>query len=117
MPAQNSKRTAVPGRPFKKGQSGNPGGRPKGLGEEIRKRLGESGKKLVDAHEAIAFANAEWLAAHDYEVPSNLERQKSLDWLADRGWGKAPQALELTGQGGGPVSLVQCVIVDAASQD
>ena len=82
----------------------------------IRKRCGQNGEKLVEAHEAVALADAEWLAAHDYEVPSNRERQDSLNWLADRGWGKSPQSLEISGPDGGPVSALQYVIVDAGQR-
>ena len=101
-------------RPWKKGQSGNPGGRPKGLSEAIRKRSGgDTGPKLIELYEAIAYANADWLAAHDYEVPTNLERMKAAEWLSDHGYGKAPQSIEIGGPGGGPLlSRIERVIVD-----
>jgi hypothetical protein len=113
--AQNSKPNSkrVVGKPFQKGRSGNPGGRPKGVGEEIRRRLGDKGVKLIELHEAVAFANAEWLAAHDFEVPSNEERLKAANWLTVRGYGKEPQTIEMSGPNGGPVNAIQYVIVDA----
>lgn len=33
---------------FKKGQSGNPGGRPRGIREELYRRYGTDGKKLIE---------------------------------------------------------------------
>jgi hypothetical protein len=44
--AQNSDETAgatIVGRPFPKGRSGNPGGRPKGLAKYVRELVGDDG--------------------------------------------------------------------------
>ncbi len=44
--AENSTGTAKrrgPGRPFAKGQSGNPGGRPKGIVAKVKELIGEDG--------------------------------------------------------------------------
>jgi hypothetical protein len=55
----------VVGRPFEKGQSGNPGGRPKGLAARVRD-VTDDGKEIV-------------------------ELMQVAEWLADRGWGRAVQ--------------------------
>jgi hypothetical protein len=59
--------------------SGNPGGRPRGLGRRVRELVGNDG-------EAIAKFMFDVMAA-----PSNRtsERMEAAKWLADRGFGKA----------------------------
>ena len=76
---------------FKPGVSGNPGGRPKGLASKIR--------ELAPAEELASYYIALW--QRDGKVLRKLgikvaevtlaERTKAADWLADRGYGKAPQ--------------------------
>ena len=67
-------------RPFKPGQSGNPGGRPKGLVSRIRQQTRE-GEELVDY----------MLRVFRDENASRRDRMQAADWLADRGFGKPTQ--------------------------
>ena len=79
------------GRPFRKGQSGNPGGRPKEVAEvraQARKHGPAAIKKLV-----------ELLKSGDERVVLGAIKE-----LLDRGYGKSAQAI--TGEGGeGPVPV------------
>jgi hypothetical protein len=86
--AQNSNGSAASphGRPFPKGVSGNPGGRPKGLVHRIREETG-------DGAELVAYM----LGVFRDEREPTRTRIEAATWLADRGYGKPtqPQALEL----------------------
>lgn len=77
---------------FKKGQSGNPGGRPKEAA--FIKELAR--EHTVPAIERLAF----WLQSDDGRVSV-----AAATALLDRGWGKPAQQIEATGEGGGPVEL------------
>lgn len=72
---------------FQKGSSGNPGGRPRAPGEMARLIRTETkgGKELVD------------YALKVYRDPASAEANKrwAHDWLSDRGFGKAVQAIDL----------------------
>jgi hypothetical protein len=87
--AQSSGQTATrrgPGRPFRRGQSGNPGGRPKSRGvvEAIRARYGDDGRALLEilhnllvddlASEAVRVRVAELLLAHGWGRPQDSMR-------------------------------------------
>lgn len=82
---------------FAPGQSGNPGGRPKGLSAALRAKYGDDAKTIVAELHKYAFGKAT-------DVPP-IVRFNALKELLDRGWGKAPQTIEHTGDGGGPVQI------------
>jgi len=76
---------------FKKGKSGNPGGRPKEVGDvrELAKQYtAEAIERLVD-----------WMRSDEPKASV-----AAANTLLDRAWGKAPQAL--TGDDGGPVKII-----------
>jgi hypothetical protein len=80
MSADNSNpNSRVPGRPFAKGKSGNPGGRPKGYGK-FRKEA----RRVVDEKVIAAWENEVASLGDDWVKCSEL--------LAAYGYGKAPSA-------------------------
>jgi hypothetical protein len=94
------------GTQFRPGQSGNPGGRPKGIRELIQKRVGNDAAKLVDLWCLVAFGD-------DAEVKARLgashpprwqDRMAALQELADRGFGRPTQGLEHEHTGGFVIS-------------
>jgi hypothetical protein len=81
---------------WKKGESGNPGGRPKGEGEV---------RALARVHTDAAIAKlAEWMMSKNPKASV-----AACTALLDRGWGKPAQSLEVAGKDGGPlvVNLVK----------
>lgn len=81
--------TKVPGRPFAKGQSGNPGGRPKGLAKAVRDRLDSAAESTgtTGADLLIAF----WASVMADKSEDTGLRLKASQFLAERGWGKPAQ--------------------------
>jgi Family of unknown function (DUF5681) len=73
-------------RPFPKGVSGNPGGRPR----KAVKLLAQAVREMVDPREIVAsmqtVAAGQPLNGIKPKVSDMLDANK---WLADRGWGKA----------------------------
>ena len=75
------------GKPFKKGQSGNPGGRPKVVAEV---------KELARAHTGEAIETLVSIMTNPKSAPA--ARVSAANALLDRGYGKPPQ--HITGEGG-----------------
>lgn len=109
----DSPRRRGPGRPFKKGQSGNPSGRAPGstgLAKYIREQTGDL-FELADIALRIARGRQkfqEFVGPQAIEVkrrPNATERMGAVKWLADRSLGTAQAFIELSGPGGGPVAI------------
>lgn len=86
--AQNSGKQR--GKPFAKGQSGNPGGRPKTSGavQDLARAL------TPDAIKALKEA-----------LQDDKLKVAAAKVILDRGWGCAPQSLEMSGKDGGPIEF------------
>jgi hypothetical protein len=99
--AQNNGRTTrlggVTGSGFLPGQSGNPGGRPKGLSRRVRELVGEDG-------EAIAVY---MLSVMRDEKARTADRLEAAKWLADRGFGRTVQTLDLDVTAHPPIDVTQ----------
>jgi len=86
MAAQNSGKTAVrkvpKGRPFQKGKSGNPGGRPKEI---------TALKELARDHTGLAIETL----VRNCTAKSRMVQVVAANSILDRGFGKASQHIEL----------------------
>lgn len=76
---------------FVRGNKSN-GGRPKGLAERARAAT-KDGESLVRFFASVL----------DDVSAETRDRMEAGKWLADRGWGKAAQSVELSGPNGGPI--------------
>jgi hypothetical protein len=87
------------------GVSGNPGGRPKGLAELVKAET-RDGAELIDFYLRVLRGKRQ---------PMRY-RLEAAARLADRGFGKALQQMELTGPEGGPMEVVFRYVNDWRSQ-
>ena len=78
-------RGGVTRRGFVPGQSGNPGGRPKGLARRVRELVGDNGAVIADFMLGVMLDDRE----------RTRDRLDAARFLADRGWGKPVQALDV----------------------
>jgi hypothetical protein len=86
-------------RSWSKGESGNPGGRPRGFVTEIR-------RQTKNGFELVSFA----LRVLRNEEAEMRDRAWACTYLTDRGFGKPTQAVELEG----PAMIPASVLDDAA---
>ena len=95
--AENNER-AVVGRSFAPGVSGNPGGRPPGLARLAREATGD-GVDVVGFFTLVSRGKkpAGW---PDGEKLTADHMFRANEWLADRGFGKAPLLLDVSGDNG-----------------
>lgn len=86
------------GKGWKPGQSGNPGGRPKGLAAAVREKAPPH--ELVRWYAAIWLLDLAELAALgvDPDACTLQERNKAGEWLSERGYGKAPSHAPVEGE-------------------
>ena len=83
---------------FPKGQSGNPGGRPKVLGEV---------QELARQHAPSAIAELARLAL---KAKSETARIAAIRELLDRGYGRSRQALEVAAPAGDALDLLRLMM-------
>ncbi len=101
------------GQGFKKGRSGNPGGRPKGLAAMVRART-KDGKEVVEL--MLKIMCGELCIERTYlrdggqhtvvEEPSHRDRMQAAEWLADRGFGKVTEPFSLKNPDGSALSVL-----------
>jgi hypothetical protein len=113
-PAENPRESAAPGRPFQPGQSGNPGGRPKGLASAVRRNISEDELVafwqacLTGILETTVYEHDEWHRdkagrlrkrhVKEHTIRETVEMKDRIaisKILAERGWGKPPQFMPI----------------------
>ena len=86
----------ITGRGFRAGQSGNPGGRPRGFAAQVRAET-RDGQEIVDVMLKVLRDGGGRIA----------DRIEAAKWLGDRGWGRPAQSVEpLVPETDGPRRIV-----------
>jgi hypothetical protein len=88
------------GRPFQPGQSGNPGGRPKGLAAYVRECTRDNQEQADFFLRVARSLDNETPEEARYPAVTFEQVVEAQKWLADRGSGKPAQTLGLEGAGG-----------------
>lgn len=83
---------------FEKGASGNPGGRPKGLGALVRETVEREGPGGRDGWVEIVKAQYR-IATGDDERAKAKDMTAAATWLRDSGYGRPQQAVDVTSNG------------------
>lgn len=96
--AADSSGKAARGRPFEKGKSGNPGGRKKKTEEERRV------EEMARVHTKEALTTLVTIMKD--RGAKDSARVTAACAVLDRGWGKAPQVVELGNKDDKPLELV-----------
>jgi hypothetical protein len=104
--SQTNQRSLQNLRPWKPGQSGNPGGQPRGFVSEIR-------RQTKNGFELVSFA----LRVLRNEEAEMRDRAWACGFLADRGFGKPTQSLDLEVAGEPMVPLSQIQEAGQAFRD
>lgn len=112
--AQNSSGSAKPprgpGRPFPKGTTGNPGGRPKmspELAEALRGRNMKSVEVLSKVQDDYLRGSHVDDEGRTHEAPKASEAIKASEVLLAYSVGKPRESVELTGEDGGPINVTR----------
>jgi hypothetical protein len=107
----------VRGRPFGPGHPGNPGGRPKGIAAYVRRKT-RDGQKMVDFMLDVLEGKPMEMTKLLFEPPTEIKwkqtpslhhRMEAAAWLADRGFGKAREHLEIESESRGFLFLLRHV--------